>query len=287
MTVIAWSNGQFVDPNSAVVSPLAYGLTIGEGLFETLAVYSGKVFALEEHLDRLVASCVALGLRAPDRDILFDACNAVSQRIREFPVARMRLTVTTGPANLGVLGAADLDISVLAGPAHAPRLGEVNTQLATIATSPWRRNEFSAITGHKVTSYLENALALRAAVADGHSEALFLNTRGDVCEGATSNVVYDLGGRLITPAISSGCLPGITRALALKWAAQQGIVIFESGPGELTSESVRGAAVALLGTLRNLQLVSRADGVHLPPSGPLQSLQEIVSNNIFDQVLAS
>lgn len=284
MTVLAWSNGQFVAPRTPVVSPLAYGLTIGQGLFETLAVYSGRVLALDEHLDRLLESCLVLGFGVPDRQMLFDACTAVSQHLEKCPVARMRLTVTTGPADLGVLGSADFDITVLAGPAKAPALGEVNSQTASLATSLWRRNEFSAITGHKVTSYLENALALRAAVAAGHSEALFLNTQGDVCEGATSNMVYEIGDRLITPAVSSGCLPGITRNLALKWAAQVGMEVFEAGPGELNSESVLGAPVALLGTLRNVQLVSHFDGVGLPESAALRSLQRLVTTKIDEDV---
>ena len=76
MTVVAWANGRFVDPDSPMVSPLAYGLTIGQGLFETLAVYGGTPFALTEHLDRLLGSCAILGLGVPRRQILYDACLA-------------------------------------------------------------------------------------------------------------------------------------------------------------------------------------------------------------------
>lgn len=282
MTVIAWANGRFIDPNSPMSSPLAYGLTIGQGLFETMAVYGGTPFALTEHLDRLLESCATLGLGVPNRQILSDACIKVCEALTNFPVARMRLTVTTGPADLGVLGSADLDVSVLAGPARAPALGEVNSRTVSIATSSWRRNEFSAITGHKVTSYLENALALRAAVANGYSEALLLNTQGDVCEGATSNVVYQMGDQLVTPALSSGCLPGITRNLALKWAAQEGEGISVALPGELTPSTVLGAPVALLGTLRNVQLVSHADGILLPDSGALRALQELVAAKMIE-----
>ena len=88
---------------------------------------------------------------------------------------------------------------------------------------PWVRNERSATAGLKTTSYAENVVALDRAHAEGGSEALFANTRGELCEGTGSNVVVVVDDELVTPPLSSGCLAGITRELLLEWAADEGL----------------------------------------------------------------
>lgn len=93
----------------------------------------------------------------------------------------------------------------------------------TIATTPtdvlvvpWTRNERGALAGVKSTSYGENVVALAAAAARGCSEALFTNTRGELCEGTGANVFVVLDGRMVTPPLDSGCLAGISRVLLLE-----------------------------------------------------------------------
>ena len=95
----------------------------------------------------------------------------------------------------------------------------------TLALSPWPRNERSPLVGLKSTSYAENVLALSAAKAVGAGEALLANLAGDVCEGTGSNVFLVMAGRITTPPLSSGCLAGITRGLAIEWCADAGIDI--------------------------------------------------------------
>jgi branched-chain amino acid aminotransferase len=89
---------------------------------------------------------------------------------------------------------------------------------AALATVPWRRNERSAVAGAKTTSYAENVVALAYAKEHGAEEALFLDTRGHLCEGTGSNVFVVVDGRLITPALSTGCLAGVTRGLVIEWS---------------------------------------------------------------------
>lgn len=283
MRMIAWANGRFVDPSSPLVAPIAYGLTIGQGLFETCAVYHGRIFGLNAHLSRLAASSHALGLGAVDTRQLAVACRAVAGQLSEASVARLRLTVTSGIAGLGVLGVPQhSDVTVLAQAVSGPKLGEINSVPATLATSAWTRNENSPVTGHKVTSYLDNALALRQASEKGATEVLLCNSKADVSEGATSNIIFDLGGSLVTPALSSGCLPGITREYALRWAARAGLQILEATPGQLTQQTVSELPAALLGTLRNVQLVSHLDGSPLPHSDKLTDLQELFAHNMAE-----
>ena len=83
------------------------------------------------------------------------------------------------------------------------------------------RNERSAVTGVKTTSYAENVVALAHAHARGASEALFLNTQGRVCEGTGSNVFAVIDGVIVTPPLSSGCLAGVTRDLVVEWCGAE------------------------------------------------------------------
>jgi branched-chain amino acid aminotransferase len=126
------------------------------------------------------------------------------------------------------------------------------------------RNERSAIAGVKTTSYAENVVALEYARERGASEALFANTRGELCEGTGSNVLVVIGGELITPPLSSGCLAGITRELLLEWAAEEGLPIVEK---DLPIEVLADAEdVLLASSTRGVQPVSVIDGRELVAS---------------------
>ena len=277
--IVTWVNGDFVAAGSPQVAPSAYGVTIGEGLFETFAVYSGRIFALDLHLARLATSAAALQMTVPGTSELRLACLAVAQELAGHSVARLRLTVTSGPAGLGVLGAPSVpDIMVLGSATPSPQLGSINTKRASLVTSQWRRNEFSAVTGHKVTSYYENALALRAAAAVGGDEALLLNSAGFVSEGATSNLLFDASGQLVTPSLRAGGLPGVTRALVLQWSRLAGLPIVEVDG--LTPGALAGAPAALLGTLRNVQEVASLDGAALASSPLIRRVQELFAENM-------
>jgi branched-chain amino acid aminotransferase len=100
---------------------------------------------------------------------------------------------------------------------------------ASVAVSvvPWTRNERSAVAGLKTTSYAENVIALSYAKARGAVEAIFANTRGELCEGTGSNVFVVLDGVVTTPPLDSGCLAGITRELTLEWCREAGIPVRE------------------------------------------------------------
>ena len=98
---------------------------------------------------------------------------------------------------------------------------------ADVTVVPWPRNEQGALSGVKSTSYGENVIALAHARRQGSGEAIFANTAGRLCEGTGSNVFVVAGSRLLTPPLSSGCLPGITREILLEIAPQAGIKILE------------------------------------------------------------
>jgi len=138
---------------------------------------------------------------------------------------------------------------------------------------PWVRNERSAVAGLKTTSYAENVVALAAAYRRGADEAVLANTVGQLCEGTGSNVLVERGGELVTPALDSGCLAGITRELLLEWSAQAGLPVREATPGELPydvlDEVLDGRAfLTLSGSIRNVSPVASLDEVDVA-LGPL------------------
>jgi branched-chain amino acid aminotransferase len=127
---------------------------------------------------------------------------------------------------------------------------------------PWPRNERSAVAGIKTTSYAENVVALAYAKERGCTEAIFATSTGLLCEGTGSNVFVVVGGRLITPPLSSGCLAGVTRDLVLEvtGAAEEDIpmAMFESAD-----------EVLLTSTGRDVQPVHRVDDRSIEVPGPL------------------
>ncbi|MFJ6213639.1 aminotransferase class IV [Streptomyces sp. NPDC092296] len=252
-----WVNDSLVDPGDAAVSVLDHGLTVGDGIFETVKAVDGRAFALTRHLDRLARSAAGLGLPEPDRDLVRRACEEVL-RTNPMPLGRLRITYTGGLAPLGSdRGDAGPTLVVALGTA-APR-----PDTTAVATVEWTRNERSAVAGLKTTSYAENVVALAHASRRGASEALFANTAGLLCEGTGSNVFAVLGGRLLTPPLSSGCLAGVTRALVIEWAGAEEADLPLSALWEADE-------VFLTSSLRDVQAVTRVDDRELPAApGPV------------------
>ncbi|KDN86805.1 class IV aminotransferase [Kitasatospora cheerisanensis KCTC 2395] len=139
-------------------------------------------------------------------------------------------------------------------------------------TVPWRRNEHSAVTGLKTTSYAENVVALAAAHRADASEALFANTAGRLCEGTGSNVFLVLDGRLLTPTLESGCLAGITRQLVIDWTGAEETDV----PLEALADAEE---VFLTSTLRDVQAVTRIDARTLPAGPVTRKAMEIFTEH--------
>lgn len=206
--------GALVADSGAQVSVLDHGFTVADGVFETLKVVSGRPFAVTRHLRRLSDSAAALGLLAPDHDVIRGAIDDVvsANATALGPLGRLRITYTAGVAPLGSdRGDAEPTLVVAVAPTTAW------PETTSAVTVPWPRNERSPLAGVKSTSYAENVVALRRAHDHGASEAVFANTRGDLCEGTGTNVFVVVDGELLTPPLGSGCLAGITRELVLEW----------------------------------------------------------------------
>lgn len=211
----AWCNGELIDSDSPAVSVLDHGLTVGDGVFETMKAMSGKPFALTRHIKRLQRSARGLGIREPHAGVVADAVSAAvaANRTEDLAYARIRVTYTSGPGPLGSERGAGPETLVV-----TVQLGQPWPETTEVIVSPWPRNERSPLAGLKTTSYAENAVALTWAKDRGFSEALLINLAGDLCEGTGSNVFVVVDGQLFTPSLESGCLDGITRQLLVEWS---------------------------------------------------------------------
>ena len=259
MSVVIWADGRLHAPTDRILTGVDHGVTVGDGVFETCAVYGGRAFALTRHLRRLARSATGLGLPVPDEDAVREAVAAVLAAAPD--AGRLRLTYTGGPGPLGSHrdgpDAQRPTLVALAGPA---------TRAATsrVVRVPWVRNERSAVAGLKTTSYAENVVALAEAHRRGADEAVLANTVGLLCEGTGSNVVVERDGELVTPPLSSGCLAGITRELLLEWAGEAGLPVREAIDGELRYEVLDDvlagrAHLTLTGSIRNVSPVVALD----------------------------
>ncbi|WP_367872075.1 aminotransferase class IV [Luteolibacter sp. Populi] len=206
-----WCNGEFLDGPLAI-AVTDRGLSHGLGLFETLLAIDGQARALDLHLARLEEGAQRLGLDPIDG-------SAVAIAIHELLVrrdltrgrARVRISLSAGSGDLRALSQGnDSLLWITATPAaDAPAS-------LSLATASFPRNELSPLAGIKCLSYAENLLALDQARRAGADEALFYNTRGELCEATTSNIFLVREGRIATPPLSSGCLPGTMRQRVLE-----------------------------------------------------------------------
>jgi branched-chain amino acid aminotransferase len=251
-----WLNGRLYGADETPSVPVTdHGFVVGDGVFEALKISDAGPFAVQRHLDRMSRSAKALELPLPDHAVVRGAIEAVcADQTWEF--GKIRITYTGGPGPLGSQAAyGPATLVVIAEPTDppAPTVG--------IVTAPWRRNENGALTGVKSTSYAENVLGLSYAHGHEASETIFLNTAGDVCEGTGTNIYCVLGGRVITPPLEAGCLAGITRELLLEWCdvVEQDFTLAEAADAD---------EVFITSSLRDVQGVSRWDGVDYPAPGP-------------------
>lgn len=229
-------NGELVRRDEARVSALDRGLLHGYGLFETMRSYGRRAFRLERHYHRLCEGAALLGMGVPLSPAqLSDAVEAVLDR-NGLTDAYLRLTVTAGEA-------AGRPSVLLSGREPDSYPAEMYRRGAAAVLSPVRRNESSPLSGVKSLSYLDNVLAREEARRSGADEALVLNTRGFLAEGSASNVFLVVDGRLVTPELDSGALPGVTREAVMEVAPAAGLEAVEA---DVTPPDLERAAEAFL-----------------------------------------
>ena len=224
---LMWVNGKQVDPAAPHISGLDRGFNRADGLFETMRSYGGHVAFLSRHMHRLAGGARALGLDLPDlsEQVLTGARVAGEKGWSDVAI---RLTVSRGVGDLGlpptpgVTPTAVVIASPL--PPNPPGLYERGI---TVQIAKGRRNEYSVTSGLKTLAYAEAVIALTAAREAGFDDALFLDIEGHVAEGPISNVIFVKERTLITPPLTCGILPGVTRAVVMEIGAEAGLAVEE------------------------------------------------------------
>jgi branched-chain amino acid aminotransferase len=257
-----WANGVLLDEDAARISPFDHGVLVGDGVLETVRVYDGTPFAWRRHLDRLAHSAEGLGLTVPDRAELRAAAESVL-RANALGEARLRITITGGLAPLGSERGESPPTVIVAATEVRP-----HPEATDVVVVPWTRNERGAVAGLKTISYAENVRALAYAHERGAGEAIFANTRGELCEATGSNVFVVRDGAVVTPPGESGCLLGVTRALVLDLCATLGIAAGE--PALAVTALAQADEAFLTSTVREVQPITAVDGHRLPHApGPV------------------
>jgi len=223
-------NGKFVREKDACVSVFDHGLLYGDGVFEGIRTYNGRVFMLQEHVDRLYRSAQAIALKIPMSKAEMARAVVETCRLNKAMDGYVRLVVTRGKGTLGLnpYSCRKPGIIIIAGkiqlyPAELYRHG-----LKVITAGTIRNHTESINPAIKSLNYLNNIMAKIEAINSGVEEVVMLNPQGYVAEASGDNIFIFKGNRLLTPPTSAGALEGVTRNVVMQLAAQEGYEVRES-----------------------------------------------------------
>lgn len=229
MSNLVYVDGEFFEKEKAVISVFDHGLLYGDGVFEGIRAYNGKVFKLDEHINRLYDSAKAILLkmhvtREEMAQIVIDSCstNGITD-------GYIRLVVTRGVGDLGLNPYLCKKASIICIASNIQLYPEkYYAEGLKIVTVPQTRNFHEALNPRiKSLNYLNNVLAKIEAIQAGVVEAMMLNTQGFVAECTGDNIFLMRKGVLLTPNIASGALEGITRETVIDLAGRRGIKVRE------------------------------------------------------------
>jgi branched-chain amino acid aminotransferase len=229
MSLKVYIGGKLYDKADAKISVYDHGLLYGDGVFEGIRSYSGRVFRLKEHIDRLYDSARSIYLQIPmPRD---EMAQAVIDTLaaNKLVDAYIRLVVTRGAGSLGLDPRKTTDPQVIiitdAISLYPPELYDHGLKIVTAGTM---RNHPAALNPRiKSLNYLNNIMAKVEGINAGCLEALMLNHKGEVAECTGDNIFIARRGGIHTPPIDAGILEGITRAAVIELAREAGHEVFE------------------------------------------------------------
>jgi branched-chain amino acid aminotransferase len=253
-------DGKYYDEGNAKISVFDHGLLYGDGIFEGIRAYNGRVFKLKEHIDRLFYSAKAILLTIPISHAEMMAAVIETCRRNNIRDGYVRLVVTRGPGTLGLNPnrCKNPSVIIIADKIqlYPPALYRKGMEIVTVPTV---RNLHSALNpAIKSLNYLNNILAKIEANNSGCEEAILLNAEGFVSECTGDNVFIIKEGQLFTPPLSAGALYGITRRVVLEIAEEAGLKISE--PNLTRYDMFNADECFLTGTGAELVPVVKIDG---------------------------
>jgi branched-chain amino acid aminotransferase len=267
-------NGSFVNLTRAKISVFDRGFLYGDGLFETMRAYSGEVFRLEDHLDRLFHSAKEIELSLPYTRRELRTIIKRTLKINGLSKAYIRLTLSRGVSEPGLISK----------PQSSATLAIVAREFKPLSPSEYRKgwraivvetrqNQASPLSRLKSLNFLNNILARKEAQSKRVDEGILLNTLGEVAEASTSNIFLVKRGIIITPPEESGLLPGITRGVVLELAPNLGLKAYNR---RVSLDDLMGAEEAFLtNSLIEIMPVVEIDGRPLGNGKPGKVTQRI------------
>jgi branched-chain amino acid aminotransferase len=261
-------DGKYYDERNARISVFDHGLLYGDGIFEGIRAYNGRVFKLKEHTDRLFYSAKSILLKIPMThaevmDAIVETCRR--NRVRD---GYIRLVVTRGAGTLGLNPnrCKSPSVIIIAGKIqlYPPELYQRGMEIITVPTT---RNLHSALNpAIKSLNYLNNILAKIEANNAGCEEAIMLNAEGFVAECTGDNIFIVKEGHLLTPPLSAGALYGVTRRVVMDLATQSGLTVSE--PNLTRYDLFNADECFLTGTAAELMPVVKIDGREIGTGKP-------------------
>lgn len=229
MSLKIYIGGKLYDKADAKISVYDHGLLYGDGVFEGIRAYAGKVFKMIEHVDRLYDSAKAIHLVIPISKAEMAEAIDSTVKVNNLIDAYIRVVITRGAGSLGLdpRKTSDPQVIVIADSIslYPPELYETGLKIVTAGTM---RNHPAALNPRiKSLNYLNNILAKIEGTNAGCLEALMLNHKGEIAECTGDNIFIIKNGEIHTPSIDSGILEGITRAAVIDVAHAAGLKVHE------------------------------------------------------------
>lgn len=271
-------DGKFLDERNAKVSVFDHGLLYGDGVFEGIRAYNGRIFKLKEHIDRLFYSAKAILLEIPMSHAALMKATVETCRRNRLQDCYIRLVVTRGVGTLGLnpRSCKNPSVIIIAGKIQVYPV-EMYERGMDIVTVPTVRNLHSAVNpAIKSLNYLNNILAKIEANNAGVEEAVMLNAEGYVAEGTADNIFVIRQGALFTPPLSAGALYGITRQTVIELAEAAGWKVSE--PNLTRYDLFNAEECFLTGTGAELIPVVKIDGRVIGSGKPGPITKQLVEN---------
>lgn len=218
-----WLNGETLDAEDARIDPSDRGYLLGDGAFETMRYEAGELRRWPRHSARLESALKQLEITGPDWDVLHAAATKLCQ-LNALERAMVRLTVSRGPSGGGLASPAGAAPTVLI---TAGALPDTPAALSARIVESARRDARNISSRYKLTNYADMLAARRDAMRQGADMALVLSADDHVSSADSANVFWVTDGRVYTPDLSCGCLPGTSRAALIAALQAEGEVVIE------------------------------------------------------------
>ena len=253
------------------------GLLLADGVFDTSLIVHGTMILRTLHLERLISDAIALNIAIDHQRINALLSNILTQNHSGV----LRITVTSGPAERGILNATRAFPTVLMNLSPLDRKDQFES--ISLQTSHIRRNSTSLTSRHKTLAYTDNVAASKAAQAEGYDDALFLNTCGNICCTTIGNLFLKIDDTWVTPPVSDGVLPGVMRQWLLGSGSDLEIKIAEES---ITTDDLQSVESAfMVNSVRLAAPIRKINARELEPRLPERlkaALRELTGLNSRD-----